>query len=691
MPARKSRRPVLVVVDQSIGQVRRRSTDARAPVVALDLYPHVLESLHGLQRAGAEVVLLAPVDETRPAKLTLGGERPYPVVALKPDLAASLAAAERALGAPLDGALLAASDRVLRGQASARGLTPLAHVASAAWALRGEPTRYVRLRGPIEVMRRVRECIPCLIDHAGEAALALVLASPAGIADALGAGLDVQVLQADPAVEDLRLVRLDGAAPGRKALDGPRIVYGDKVQLCVALSPDTRGDDHAGPHGAHGHNTAVSPNPLLFAPPPPPMTESRWAARLRSWKASDLAIKAIDISHLDLDLRIWSCPATAAQLEADVRRYTGGSDPGGGPIRSRHIDHADNSRVVDMLVADLEAMGYVPQKFAFSHGGRTLHNVVAELPGRGLFRVSPDWRERLWEVLLKWPPWPPEPDPPWRRALEGVLPPDLWKELAPLPVDALRPKLETVFAFDAAPVGWGAPLAGIGAQLVLLGCHLDSTAASDGVYNPATDDAPGVDDNASGIAATLAIARSLAGRARDFRHTIRFCFFNAEEQGMVGSRAYSAHLKAHGAPVRAVICSDMIGFESDGTRIFEIHAGYSDAAVRDISVPIAESIADWAASLGRPGPAQVYKGTQSSGGPDRNLVDGAIGRSDHVAFHEQGYPAVVVSGDFFVNLPSEPHADPNPNYHRSSDTTMNFGYAADIACAIAHAVKDLAL
>ncbi len=114
-----------------------------------------------------------------------------------------------------------------------------------------------------------------------------------------------------------------------------------------------------------------------------------------------------------------------------------------------------------------------------------------------------------------------------------------------------------------------------------------------------------------------------------------FCFFNAEEQGLIGSKAYAAHLKAYDAPVRAIICTDMIDFNSDVNRIFEIHAGYTDAAVRDLSVPIAERIADWSATLGIPGPAQIYKGTASSGGTDRNLVDGAINRSNHAALHWQ--------------------------------------------------------
>ena len=149
-------------------------------------------------------------------------------------------------------------------------------------------------------------------------------------------------------------------------------------------------------------------------------------------------------------------------------------------------------------------------------------------------------------------------------------------------------------------------------------------------------------------------------------------------------------LKASGAPNRGVTCSDMIGYNSDSARLFEVHAGYTDSAVRDISEPLADTIAAWAASLGSLPAAQVYRGTNVGIGSDRNVFDGAINRSHHASFHEQGYPAVVVSEDCFVNLATEPGADPNPNYHDEDDNVIDSAYAADITCAVAHAVRELA-
>ena len=162
------------------------------------------------------------------------------------------------------------------------------------------------------------------------------------------------------------------------------------------------------------------------------------------------------------------------------------------------------------------------------------------------------------------------------------------------------------------------------AQIVILGCHMDSTAARDGGFDPLNDAAPGGDDDATGIAATLAVARQLWSRGRCLRHTVRFCFFNAEESGLVGSRAHAAAMKAANAPIKAVICADMIGFNSDAERTSEIHAGATDPAVRDLSVPIADRIAAAAAALGTSAPR---KSTAARAPPEERTATSLMERS----------------------------------------------------------------
>ncbi|HEU4729131.1 MAG TPA: M20/M25/M40 family metallo-hydrolase, partial [Kofleriaceae bacterium] len=231
---------------------------------------------------------------------------------------------------------------------------------------------------------------------------------------------------------------------------------------------------------------------------------------------------------------------------------------------------------------------------------------------------------------------------------------------------------------------------GFGAELIVIGCHLDSTAQGSSGFNPTTSPAPGADDDGSGVACTLAAARELASLGGLLTHTLRFCFFNAEEQGLLGSAAYANHLKSTGAPVKAAICVDMAGYDVQGGHSFEIHAGALDPAVRDASVLVAQTIARWAADVTSLAPAQIYRGTSSAEQPDRNLYDPAIGRADHASFQAQGWPAVVISEDFFVNQPGEEAPEPNPNYHRFTDTAVNAAYVADIARTITRAAEELA-
>ncbi len=76
-----------------------------------------------------------------------------------------------------------------------------------------------------------------------------------------------------------------------------------------------------------------------------------------------------------------------------------------------------------------------------------------------------------------------------------------------------------------------------GAGVIYVGAHHDTQA-----------DSPGADDNATGVAAILALAGALAGAPR--RRTIRFVSFGAEEQLSVGSavfvRRHREDLRAHG-------------------------------------------------------------------------------------------------------------------------------------------------
>lgn len=227
-----------------------------------------------------------------------------------------------------------------------------------------------------------------------------------------------------------------------------------------------------------------------------------------------------------------------------------------------------------------------------------------------------------------------------------------------------------------------AELPGRSPELVLVTAHLDSTASSDDDFDPRSGQAPGADDDASGVAGVLAIAGWFAALAEDgpLPRTIRFVLFNAEEQGLVGSKAYARRSKSRGEVIAAVWQMDMIGYNETPSRDWEVHAGFEpspavEARSRRLAEVLAAVVPVAAATLPAP---QVLHSDSATGDP-------AAGRSDHASFQAQGYPACVVSEDFFIDEPDGPAPDANPNYHRSGDMVIDSAYAADLARAVAAA------
>ncbi|MBK9036635.1 MAG: M20/M25/M40 family metallo-hydrolase [Myxococcales bacterium] len=173
---------------------------------------------------------------------------------------------------------------------------------------------------------------------------------------------------------------------------------------------------------------------------------------------------------------------------------------------------------------------------------------------------------------------------------------------------------------------------GAGAALVIVGAHLDTVAGS-----------PGADDNASGVATTLAVARMLRDVAcRDRR--IQFVLFDQEEIGLIGSTYLANRLRQTGADVTAVHTLDQLGWDGDGDRRFEI----------ELPTPTL-----WA----------QYQAAATTLGV--GVDETATGSTDHQAFRERGFPAVGVSEEFASG-------DTTPYYHAATDTaaTLTIPYVA---------------
>jgi hypothetical protein len=159
-------------------------------------------------------------------------------------------------------------------------------------------------------------------------------------------------------------------------------------------------------------------------------------------------------------------------------------------------------------------------------------------------------------------------------------------------------------------------------------------------------------------------------------------------------------MKELSAPIKAVICMDMIGYNREGAnRTYEIHACYYNKAIRNSCQPLAHFVVECAKSLNKLGEAQIYKGLSwgidKPDSQDRDKYDPAIERSDHWSFQSHAFRAIVISEDLFVNDPTRgdpENEDSNPNYHRYDDTYTSIDplFAADIASAVISAAKLLA-
>lgn len=233
-----------------------------------------------------------------------------------------------------------------------------------------------------------------------------------------------------------------------------------------------------------------------------------------------------------------------------------------------------------------------------------------------------------------------------------------------------------------------AELEGLSPELILVTAHLDSTAGNDPDYDGAEDSAPGADDDASGVAAVLALASRFVAlsEAAPLARSVRFVLFNAEEEGLVGSQIYARAEQARGTPILATLQMDMIGYNAEPPYSWEIHAGYAaDASVEIASVRLAR-LAHQTHALedGSVDPPQLYHSTVPGGDP-------ADGRSDHSSFHAVGYPAIVASTDFFKGpTPDAPTPEPNPNYHSVHDQVVHPEYMAPIVRTIGRTAWRLA-
>ena len=184
-------------------------------------------------------------------------------------------------------------------------------------------------------------------------------------------------------------------------------------------------------------------------------------------------------------------------------------------------------------------------------------------------------------------------------------------------------------------------------RVLLMSGHLDSRVTD--VLNR-TADAPGANDDASGVAAVLEVARVLAGQR--FPCTIKLVAVQGEEQGLLGSAHLAQRARKEGWNVVAMLNNDIVGNSHghDPDVIDTLHLRVFSEGVPAAETPEQARQRRQLSSENDAPSRQLARYAQqatrqyvSQGGysllleyrPDRFLRGG-----DHTPFNQQGYPAV---------------------------------------------------
>ncbi|MGY2977609.1 M28 family peptidase [Thermostichus sp. OS-CIW-31] len=183
---------------------------------------------------------------------------------------------------------------------------------------------------------------------------------------------------------------------------------------------------------------------------------------------------------------------------------------------------------------------------------------------------------------------------------------------------------------------------------ILIGAHFDAA--------PAT---PGADDNASGIAVLLELARHFA--ANPAPSPLWLVAFDLEERGMVGSGAYAQFLQRQRQSLRLMLSLEMLGYRDPTPGSQRYPAGLEKLYPnRGDYIGLIGNWPTWGDLL------KLQRDFQKVGIPccwllagQRGLILPAARLSDHSPFWDAGYAAVIVTDTAFLR---------NPHYHKLSDT-----------------------
>ena len=196
------------------------------------------------------------------------------------------------------------------------------------------------------------------------------------------------------------------------------------------------------------------------------------------------------------------------------------------------------------------------------------------------------------------------------------------------------------------------------------------------------NNSPGADDNASGLAVMLDVARKVQNSP--VPGEVRFIAFCLEEADLIGSLAYAASLRNAGEDISGALVLECVGFAS----------AKEGSQLTPPGVPIkVPGVGDFLAVIGNQASAHLVgamEGAAKRHVPDLKTVSLIVPgngeqlpdtrRSDHAAFWHHGYPAIMLTDTANFR---------NPHYHRSTDTleTLDLDFMRKVSKTVTAMVR----
>ena len=204
---------------------------------------------------------------------------------------------------------------------------------------------------------------------------------------------------------------------------------------------------------------------------------------------------------------------------------------------------------------------------------------------------------------------------------------------------------------------------------IVIGAHYDTVPGS-----------PGADDNATGVAVLLEIARDIA--SAPLKYPVQLVAFDMEEYGCFGSSHHAAKYKQQQESIRLMISLEMLGYCNHnpnsqsypaGLKYFYPNSGNFIALIGNLrTVP---DLINLSGKIRKSGPPCEWLPV-----PNRGLIVPDTRRSDHVPFWDNGYPAIMVTDTANMR---------NPHYHRESDRieTLDLDFLAGVCQGLVEAIR----